>query len=304
MPELPEVESIRIKLEKYLIGHKVEKVKVNYAKALQGDPKKLTGGKVEKIRRFGKVLSIDLDNGYSAVIHIKLTGQLIYRGPNLKNPPSLSKKVVGGVPGLPAKASKMRAGKHTHVVFELDKGGVLLDDKSQRAALYYNDVRKFGWIKIVKTGQVQEIDFIKKLGPEPLDGLTFKKFKEILGSTRRSIKTLLMDQSKIGGVGNIYANDALWKAKIHPERPADKLKEDEIKKLYKAIEEVLKAGLKYEGASELAFVMPDGEEGSYQDHSLVYGREGESCRRHKDTKVKKKKVAGRGTYYCPACQRL
>lgn len=293
MPELPEVESIRIKLEKYLIGHKVEKVKVNYAKALQGDPKNLIGGKVKKIRRFGKVLSIDTDNGYSAVIHIKLTGQLIYRGPNLKEPPNLSKKVTGGVPG-----------KHTHVVFELDKGGVLLDDKSQRAALYYNDVRKFGWIKIVKTDKVEEIDFIKKLGPEPLDGLTFEKFKEILGSTRRSIKTLLMDQSKIGGVGNIYANDALWKAKVHPERPADKLKEDEIKKLYKAIEEVLKAGLKYEGASELAYVSPSGEEGNYQDHSLVYGREGEPCRRHKDTKIEKKKVAGRGTYYCPACQRL
>lgn len=197
MPELPEVESIRRQLEKYLIGHRINKVEVRYRKKFEGDEKKLTGGEITGIRRFGKVLSIDLDNGYSVVIHIKLTGQLIYRGPNLPNPPNLSKKVVNGIPG-----------KHTHVIFHLDRGG----------KLYYNDVRKFGWLKVVRTKDVEEIPFIKKLGPEPFGKLTPELFKQILSKSGRPIKIILMDQEKIGGVGNIYANDALWLAKINPKR--------------------------------------------------------------------------------------
>jgi formamidopyrimidine-DNA glycosylase len=282
MPELPEVESVRIQLGKYLSGHKIESVDVGDRKVLKKDEGKLEGGKVKKVRRFGKVLAIDLDNGYSAVIHIKLTGQLIYRGPKLKNPPKLSKKVYGGFPG-----------KHTHVVFNLDKEG----------KLYYNDYRKFGWIKVVETDDVEKIDFIKKLGPEPLDGLSPKKFKQLTSSTRRTIKTLLMDQAKIGGVGNIYANDALWLAKINPKTPSNELSDKKVKELYKAIKKVLKKGLELEGASELAFVMPSGEEGSYQDHTLVYGKEGEKCKRGHNAKIKKIKLAGRGTYFCPVCQK-
>ena len=283
MPELPEVETIRKGLEKYLVGHKITKVEVRVRKILDSGEKGLEGGKIKKIRRFGKVLSIDLDNGYSAVIHIKLTGQLIYRGPNLKLPPQLSKKVLDGIPS-----------KHTHVIFSLDKGG----------KLYYNDVRKFGWIKVVRTRDVEDIDFIKKLGPEPLDSLTLTKFKEIVGSTKRAIKVLLMDQSKIGGVGNIYANDALWLAKIHPAKTSGKLNDKQTNKLYDAILKVLKEGLKREGASELSFVTPEGKEGEYQKHFLAYGREGEPCERCHKAKFKKVKLGGRGTFYCPYCQKI
>lgn len=123
MPELPEVDSIRLQLNKFLKGHKIESVTINYSKIFEGDSKKLIGGKFKIARRFGKVVSVDFDNGYSFVVHVKLTGQLIYRGPNLKNPPELSKKVAGGAPG-----------RHTHIIFNLDKGGVL----------YYNDVRSGG----------------------------------------------------------------------------------------------------------------------------------------------------------------
>ncbi len=280
MPELPEVESIKLQLERYLIGHKIEGVEVKYNN-FEGDKNKLVGGKVAGIRRFGKVISIDLDKDYSVVIHIKLTGQLIYRGPNLKNPPDLSKKVSGGAPG-----------RHTHVTFDLDKGG----------KLYYNDVRRFGWLKVVKTKDVESIGFIDKLGPEPLDGLTTQKFKEIVGSTRRTIKTLLMDQSKIGGVGNIYANDALNLSKIHPESPANSLTGEEAETLYEAIEKVLKEGLKRGGASELAFVTPDGSEGGYQKHFLAYGRDGEKCKNCGGVIIKTT-VGGRGTYFCPKCQK-
>jgi len=282
MPELPEVETIRKGLEKYLIGHKIERVEIRYGKKFEGDEKKLIGGKVIAIRRFGKVQSIDLSNGYSIVIHIKLTGQLIYRGPNLKDPGKLSQKVLGGLEG-----------KHTHVIFYLDRGG----------KLYFNDVRKFGWIYIVETKSVGKHKFIKKLGPEPLTNLTLEKFKEILKSSTQAVKTLLMNQNKISGVGNIYANDALWLAKINPKKTARKLKEKETEDLYYSIIEVLRKGLKYGGASELSYVTAEGEEGGYQSHTLVYDREGEVCSRCKKAKIKKIFLSGRGTYFCPICQK-
>ncbi len=282
MPELPEVESIKLQLNKYLSNHNFEKVEVRNQKIFQGNPKDLVGGKFVNARRFGKVVVVDLDNGYSFVAHVKLTGQFIYRGPNLPNPPNISKKVVGGV-----------SGAHTHVIFYLDKNGTL----------YYNDVRRFGWIKVVKTSAVENIDFIKKLGPEPLDGLTLEKFSKILSSTKRVIKVVIMDQSKIGGVGNIYANDGLWLGKINPKRPANSLSQKEAHALHTGIEEVLKQGLKWGGASELAFVTPDGQEGEYQNHTLVYGREGEICKRCKKEKIKKIFLGGRGTYFCQSCQK-
>jgi formamidopyrimidine-DNA glycosylase len=282
MPELPEVESIRLQLQTYIVGHRIDGVEIRYKKCFTGDPKNLKGGKIEKIRRFGKALVVDLDNGYSLVIHIKMTGQFVYRGSKLKNPPDISDKVKGGLNG-----------KHTHVVFSLDRGG----------KLYYNDYRKFGWIKVVGTSEVEDVDFIKKLGPEFLDSLTLDKFKGIVKSTSRSIKTLLMDQSKVAGVGNIYANDALFLAEIHPEKKANTIIDGKIGKLYKAVEEVLQRSIKYGGSSEVAYVRPDGTDGQYQEHSLVYGKDGESCPNGCGGIIKKIKTSGRGTYFCPKCQK-
>lgn len=282
MPELPEVESVKLQLIKYLVGHKITGVKVNYLKMFTGNVNNLVGAKVKGIRRFAKVLSIDLSNNYSIVIHIKLTGQLIYRGPKLKPTPKLSNKVIGGIPG-----------KHTHAVFRLDKGGTL----------FYNDVRKFGWIKVVKTIEVETSGFVGKLGPEPFSTLTLRKFTDVLVSTRRAIKVVLMDQSKISGVGNIYANDALWLAGIAPTNAANSLNKKKIQELYKAVLTVLEDGLKRGGASELSFVTPDGQEGKYQNHFLTYGQEGKLCPRCKNEKFVKTKISGRGTYFCPSCQK-
>ncbi|OGM80582.1 DNA-formamidopyrimidine glycosylase [Candidatus Woesebacteria bacterium RIFOXYC1_FULL_41_14] len=282
MPELPEVETMRLQLKKYLTGHKITSVEVNNRKTFQGDEKKILDTKILDTRRFGKVSVIDLANGYSIITHVKLTGQFIYRGPNLVKPRELSSKVTGGIPG-----------PHTLVIFNLDRGGVL----------YYNDVRRFGWIKIEKTGEVESEPFIKKLGPEPFKGLTLDLFREILSKTSRSIKVVLMDQEKMGGVGNIYANDALWLSKINPKTPAKNLKNEEAKILFDAILKVLEEGLKYGGASELAFVTPDGTEGNYQNHTLVYGHEGEPCDRCHKTVIKKVFLGGRGTYFCPFCQK-
>jgi formamidopyrimidine-DNA glycosylase len=283
MPELPEVESIKLQLQKYLVGHKIEKIEVKNPRLWTGETKDVEGAKVKDVRRFAKVLSIDLDNNHSIVIHIKLTGQILYRGPNLKEVPELSKKVLGGIPGI-----------HTHVIFHLDKGGTL----------YYNDVRRFGWLKVVHTDKLlEENDFISKLGPEPFKDLDVEKFKEILKRGNRPIKVLIMDQAKMGGIGNIYANDALWLAKINPETKAKEIPEKQMEELFKAIESVLKEGLKYGGSSELAYVTPNGSEGQYQRHTLSYGKEGTTCTRCKKGVFEKYFLGGRGTYICKVCQK-
>ena len=282
MPELPEVETVRLQLNKYLVEHTIKDVEVHTPKVFTGNTKDIIGGKVKGVKRFAKVLSIDLSNGFSLVIHIKLTGQLIYRGPNLVHPPLLSKKVFG------------LGDKHTHVTFKLDRGGTL----------YYNDLRKFGWIKVVKTDEVRTSGFIGKLGPEPFNGLTKEKFKQILSKYKTPIKVVLMDQEKIGGIGNIYANDALLLSKIHPKRPANSLTTSEQERLYNAILKVLKRSLKEGGASELAYVHPDGGEGKYQQYFIAYGQDGKICPICKKEKIEKIRIGGRGTYFCPSCQKL
>lgn len=290
MPELPEVETMKIQLQKFLVGHTIKDIEILSNKVISGEPKNLIGGKVTDVRRFGKVSVIDLSNGYSILTHVKLTGQYIYRGSNLKNPGKLSDKVSGGIPG-----------PHTLVIFKLDHDGVL----------YYNDVRRFGWIRIEKTHDVESESFIKKLGPEPFGSaqgkpslLTLEIFRQILSKTSRAIKIVLMDQTKMGGVGNIYANDALWLAQINPKTPSNQLSDQSTNQLFKAILTVLKAGLKYGGASELNFVTPDGDTGEYQNHTLVYGHEGEPCERCHKAIIEKSFLSGRGTYFCPVCQKL
>jgi formamidopyrimidine-DNA glycosylase len=281
MPELPEVEAVRLQLTKYLVGHTIKNVVVKTKKVFPDDPGKVVNAKIIGLRRFGKLLVIDLSNDYSLLMHFKLTGQPIYRGPNLKSPPKLSNKVFGGVPG-----------KHSYVIINLDKGGVF----------YYNDLRKFGWIKIVPTSKVESESFVKNLGPEPLKDLTLEKFKQVISKTQRAIKIVLMDQTKIAGVGNIYANDTIWLDGISPKRPANKLTPKEMVSLFNSVIKVLKDGINKGGSSEHAFVTPDGAEGHYQDFTLVYDKKGEKCKRC-HSEIKKIQLGGRGTYFCPKCQK-
>jgi len=282
MPELPEVQAITDQLNSLLKNHKIEKVKICSNNIFEGDENLLINKKFLNAQRFGKVIVCNFNDNVSFIAHVKLTGQFIYQGPNLKNNNlQLSKKIVGGL-----------GGKHTHVIFYLDKGGVL----------YYNDHRKFGWIKLVSTDKVLDFEFIKKLGPEPFGKLDLKTFENIINSSKKNIKVLIMDQNKIGGIGNIYANDALFLAKINPKRNANTLSSEEIEKLFDAILFVLKKGIQAGGASELSFVRPDGTEGTYQKHTLVYGKQNKQCANCGE-KILKISIGGRGTFYCTNCQK-
>lgn len=277
-------------LETHLVGHIIEDVDVRLPKIVQGDVQCVKGTTVKDVRRFGKGLVIDLDNDYSLAFHIKLTGQIVYRDPDVIKTHPISKKMIGEE--LPNKG--------THVIFRLDGD----------AALYYNDLRQFGWIKIIKTDELKKIVFFKELGPEPPIGqkdsgqgfINNEKFAAILKKSGISIKPLLLDQKRMGGVGNIYANDGLWEAKIDPKRKANTLSDDEAEKLYNALLLVLQEGFKYGGASELRFVNALGQEGKYQEHFRVYAQQGKPCKRC-ETKIKKEYVGGRGTFYCPSCQK-
>lgn len=263
MPELPEVETIRIQLEKFLVGKRFTSVEVLNKKIFNADPNKIINSKIISIRRFGKALVIDFDNKYSLLIHIKMTGQFL------------------------VDASR---DKHTIAVFNLNNN-----------KLIYRDARRFSWIRLEKTEDVEKEKFIKNLGPDALQ-IGFQDFKKIFEKSKRNVKVLLMDQSKIGGIGNIYANDSLWLSAISPKREAKSLTQEEQKKLYKAIFTVLKTGLKYGGASENDYIRPDGTKGSYQKHTLVYGREGKPCKVCKKP-IKKFFLSGRGTYWCENCQK-
>ncbi len=291
MPELPEVETIRLGLQKYLVGKRIEDVEIRIPKMFVGSAKQIIGAKIIGLKRIGKGLIVELDNDFVLAVHLKMTGQLVYRDAKIQ--PMLSAKIGGTT--LPS--------KYSHIIFVLD----------HNAFLYYNDLRQFGWIKVVKKDELMQITFFREMGPEPpvvpLSGtmggkapLNINKFSEIVSQSNLAIKVLLMDQKRIGGIGNIYANDSLFDARIDPRKKAKKLSNEEIKKLYNSLLKVLRKGLGYGGSSDENFVNALGQEGNYQNHSLVYGREKEPCRICK-TLIEKIKLASRGTYFCPKCQK-
>jgi len=287
MPELPEVETIRRGLETYLVGKIIENIEVRYPKIFTGDIVRCRGVAVQRVRRYGKALVIDLDNHFSIVAHVKMTGQFIYKGELSKDRVIARKKTGDDVPG-----------RHTHVIFKIK------DKREKRKTtdyLYYNDIRKFGWLKVMPTKDVEQLSFIKSLGPEPLRNLTSEYFRELLNKGSGPIKSFLMDQKKIAGIGNIYANDALYLANIHPLRKARTLTDQESHKLFHSIETVLTKGIEAGGASERNYVNALGESGSYQKFFKVYNKQGMPCPVCHEP-IEKMQLAGRGTFFCPVCQ--
>jgi formamidopyrimidine-DNA glycosylase len=311
MPELPEIETIKRYLEKDLIGRKIKDVKIINKKSFIGDKKKILNSKILKIERKGKMLVFRLNNSLNLVFHLKLTGQLLFyytngneslnewqriknishtNGNEFLNAPNQSKHGSGRPePKFFLVQGEWQPIRYTRVIFILDKG-----------FLIFNDARKFGWVKVLDDEDLNKE--LSKMGKEPFD-LNFKYLKEIFSKTKRPIKIVLMDQGKIAGLGNIYANEALFLAKIHPLKPANKLKDNEIKDLLSAIKEVIKKAIELQGTSFRFYVKPDESKGSYQEEFLVYQRKNEKCLRCQ-SKIKYIKISGRGTFYCSRCQKL
>jgi len=278
MPELPEVETIKNQLADKIIGKKIVKVEIRLAKLIKGVSalvfkNKLKNAIIQDVSRRAKLLIIKISGGYSLLIHLKLTGQLIFMEHGTDN---------------------MEHQKYTHLIYHF----------SDKSALIYNDLRQFGYVKLVKTADLEEIFEQEKYGPEPLKkDFTLKKFQEILlKKPRLKIKPLLMDQSFIAGIGNIYAQEACFCAKILPTRIVKSLSDKEIKNLYHCLISILKQAIKDKGSSVENYVDASGKKGNYVSKLKVYGRENLKCFRC-GHRIEKMVLGGRGTYYCSSCQK-
>jgi len=285
MPELPEVETIRRDLSRKIIGKKIKNVVVKKPRLIKSSTKKFVGALknnvIKKIDRRGKLLIVHLGKDGFLLIHLKMTGQLIYKK---------GAKIVGG--GHGELEGKKLPGKHTHIIFEF----------SDKSKLFFNDLRQFGYMKIVDKKELKEI--LTGFGVEPLNcDFTLNKFREILKNKKTSIKQLLMNQKFIAGIGNIYADETCFLAKIKPTRKVATLTGNEIKSLFNSIKKVLKLAIKKRGTTFNNYRDADGNQGNFVKFLKVYGRQGELCKRCKNGKITKIKSGGRGTHYCSYCQK-
>ncbi len=289
MPEGPEVETIRRGLELGIVGQTITGVEVLFEKSFPA-PRDLieqivAGARVTHLGRRAKVLLIELDNGYTLMVHLKMTGQMVLEKAD-------GERFAGGHP-----TESMRENlpdRSTKVIFSFASG-----DK-----LYFNDFRKFGWIKLVPTEEVELDPLVARLGPEALsDAFDATSFQETLRRRGRSpIKAVILDQSTVSGVGNIYADESLHLARIHPARLSGTLDAREVKRLHAAIRTIIAEGIEHGGTSFSRYVNALGGKGDYLDHARVFRREGTPCLLHPATLIEKIRVAGRGTHICPRCQ--
>lgn len=273
MPELPEVETVRRGLTKLVVGQTVTDIDVFYPKMiLNGEiafKKLLIGRKITAIDRRGKYLLFRFSDGLTMVSHLRMEGKFF---------------------GAPANTP---VDKHTHVIFHFDHG----DD------LWYNDTRKFGRMVVVDTGQENQVGGLKSLGPEPTPAtLTIAYLVDKMAKSRKAIKTWLLDQNNVAGLGNIYCDEVLWLTKIHPEQPAKTLTKKQITALRENIFLELDQAIKAHGTTVFTY-SAFGHAGEFQNQLHAYGHVGQPCERCGATMVKIK-VAERGTTFCPQEQRL
>lgn len=288
MPELPEVETVRIGLQRLLPGKEVKRVDYDWRKGFPNDPADvdayLVGARIVSVTRRAKVLLIALDTKYSLVIHLKMTGQLVFRGESsVFGAGHPNHSLVGNLPD-----------KSTRVTFTFTDGD----------RLFFNDQRKFGWVRLLPTAEVPMIDFFQKVGPEPLaDDFTAHDFVQRLRRRNGSgIKAVLLDQGVVAGIGNIYADESLWGAKIHPLEKVSDVSDARLTTLYQKLTEVLRLSIEKGGSTDKNYVDAEGKRGSYLTFANVFRREGKPCPRC-CTVIIKTRVAGRGTHICPQCQK-
>ncbi|WP_326716328.1 DNA-formamidopyrimidine glycosylase [Vagococcus jeotgali] len=272
MPELPEVETVRKGLEQLVLGKKIQSVDVLWGKIIDSPDvdtfkHELIGQTIEKMDRRGKFLIFELTN-YDLISHLRMEGKFEYH------------------------ESSEDITKHTHVLFTFTDG----------SQLRYLDVRKFGRFNLVKKGEAKDYKGIKKLGPEPiLPDFDLEDFENGLKNKTKAIKPLLLDQTLVTGLGNIYVDEALFKSRIHPEQPANTLSKKEVKILHQAIIDVLGEAVEAGGTTIRTYKNALGDAGTFQISLNVYGKQGESCIRC-GTEISKIKVAQRGTHFCSLCQ--
>ncbi len=262
MPELPEAQTISLMLNSQLKGKIIKKVELVNPKQFIGSPSKIIGKKITKVERLGKQIVFYLDNQPTLLIHLKMTGQLIFQNTPEKD-------------------------EHTRIIFVLNKG-----------ILAFKDIRKFGWIKIINRRILKSEKEL--LGPDALSSRFSSDYllKKMI-KTSRPIKAFLLDQKIVSGIGNIYANEALFLARILPHKLGKDLTKKEIKRLVESIKTILKTAVKYEGTSSRNYIKPDKTSGSYQNVARVYQKK--NCPKCHQT-LKKEKVGGRSSFFCSNCQ--
>jgi formamidopyrimidine-DNA glycosylase len=271
VPELPEVETVRVQLEPVLTGRRFERVEIHDPRLVRPyEPAEvaaeLQGERVSAVERRGKYLIFRFASGRVLLIHLRMTGNLRH-GSGLQDDP------------------------HRRAVVRLDDGSDVV----------YRDVRRFGTWLLLEPGELEPY-LAEKVGEEPLDVLfTSARLGERLARRRAPVKAALLDQRTLAGMGNIYVDEALWRARIHPLRPAESLDRNELRRLHRGIRGALEHGIARQGSTLRNYVLPDGASGSMQHEFRVYGRGGEPCDRC-GTPIAKTRVAGRGTWFCPTCQ--
>jgi formamidopyrimidine-DNA glycosylase len=272
MPELPEVESVRARLEPVLTGRSFERVEIADTRLVRPyEPAEvaaeLEGERVAAVERRGKYLIVRFESDRVLLIHLRMTGSLRHSAAGLSDDP------------------------HRRAVVRLDDG----------SDVAYRDVRRFGTWLLLEPGELEPY-LAPRLGDEPLDALfTAARLGERLAKRRAPIKAALLDQRTLAGMGNIYVDEALWRAKIHPLRPAESLDRNELRRLHRAVRQALELGIRRQGSTLRDYALPDGGSGSMQDEFRVYGRGGEPCDRC-GAPIAKSRVGGRGTWFCPTCQ--
>lgn len=289
MPELPEVETVRRGLHDLILKRRVASVWHDNPKSFPNAEHDVAGFLIDSeiidVRRRAKILLIDLSTDYTLVIHLKMTGQLVFVADTVRfGAGHPNDSLVHALPD-----------KSTHVSFEFKDG----------SHLYFNDQRKFGWVKLIPTLEVPDIDFMKKVGPEPLEAdFTASEFAaRFARRSKTSIKAALLDQTVVAGVGNIYADESLWGARIHPKRLVSSITKKEFEDLYTDLREVMNLAIAKGGSSNHTYINAEGKKGSYMDFARVFRREGLECPRC-GTTIIKFRAAGRGTHICPNCQKI
>lgn len=285
MPELPEVETIKRGLEPLIIKKKIVKTEIDphTVKAFQGDEGNVTDATVLAIRRRGKALLIDLSNNYTLLIHLRMTGQLIWRGEDERDNFAAGHPSKNFIAELP--------NSQTRVSFEFEDG-----------VLYFNDQRKFGFVKVIPTSEVEQEKFIAELAKEPWEMDVKELFSQFQRHKNSPVKAVLLDQKVIAGLGNIYADESLFYASVHPATRAGEVSEQQAEQILEGARSVMLASIDSGGSTMATYVKPDGSTGNYLElFAEVFRREGKPCKRCGEL-IQKTRVAGRGTHFCPHCQ--